>query len=260
MKGLAMTKRILVSLGLVLVMVACAVAADDPFNGTWQTKYDSFPQLRQLIIAPVDGGVSIQQGEGKPEIILYGKDTLRADGNTINATRIDGHTIKTTTSRDGKVLQSTTGTVSADGMQFTPIIESDGGRMTPRAYDRIGPVPSGDAFFGTWKQNVVPTIYVLKVDSETFDWTLNGKPRLTAKFDGTEYKNSLGAMTTLKRIDPYTIEMISKLPAPKASNDLASKLPPEMKMVWKVKNNTLTLTQGRNDVTAGTTMEFERVK
>jgi hypothetical protein len=271
-----MQKRIFVIALLVLALAAVGFAADDPFTGTWRMVPPSLgngaPQQQvpqQLIVSPMEGGISIQRSSEKPIAGKYGQDLAIADGSTINIVRVDDHNIKNTISQNGKITGTQTGSVSPDGKRYSWIWERVGGGKTTLGYDRVGPVPAGDAFFGTWQvvlsnprpEQSGPSTYTLIVDGETFDWSIGDRHTVTAKFDGKEYKRDNGTFTMqLKRIDDHTIEIVQK-----PSNDKAKELfnGRELKDLWQVNGNTLIVTgtrQSPDNVQSKSVVEFERIK
>ena len=272
-----MRKQIMTAAVFILVHAAAASAADDPFTGTWQ-------ETILLILAPVSGGISIQDGTQKPEIVLYGQDTPRTNGFTTNTVRIDDRTLQSTISRNGEVSFNETATSSADGKHFARVEEFlDSSKLTYE-YDRIGPVPSGDLFFGSWKQilvnigaRTISRARTVKVDGDSFEWTGPGplKPGLTGKFDGREYQGRgfFGIFTyVLKRTDDHTIEMVRKEAHPENRPDWAAEISAETepsvskvsesREIWRVKGDILTITSQDQDGTQSepTVQEFERVK
>jgi len=209
-----------------------------------------------LILAPNGDGITIE-GNGQNAVTHYGKDFLSDDGTTWNIVRIDDHTLKSTFAINGKVIVNETATVSPDGKRYTRVQQPVGGSgKATIEHERIGSVPAGDLFFGTWKRiprpdTTGPLTVTLKVDSETFDLTQRSRHMLTAKFDGKDYIPEAGIVAVqVKRIDRYTIEMVQKI----ANSPIATTL-------WQVKGDILTRTlkasgaQGQPNV-----QEFERAK
>jgi hypothetical protein len=254
-----MRTRLIVIASLVLALAAIAFAADDPFTGTWK-------ETSQLIIAPTADGISIQQNGGKPIIAIYGKD-YSMNGITANTIRVDAHTLKTTSLMDGKAISKRTETVSPDGKHYTRIQEDVlppelsqrgiSGNSTFE-YDRVGSVPSGDAFLGTWRQTSPRSFrtYTITVEGEIFDIARNGRPWLAGKLDGNESKDTIGGTNQAKRIDAQTIEIISTFTD--GTNTL------ESKHLYQVKDNTLIETNINTTPPYGKTFKsivnYERIK
>jgi hypothetical protein len=262
-----MRKRLIAIALVVLALAAIALASDDPFTGTWRevpSKTGDSVQ-DQLIMAPIGDGITIQETGNKPTTASYGKDIPYEGGSTINIVKVDDHTLTSTiVINNGKNVIKETGTVSFDGKHYTRSLETIGNGRKPLIleYDRVGSVQSGDAFFGTWKSIPRPPLtYTLKVDGETFDWSIGDRHTVTAKFDGKEYKRDNGTFTMqLKRIDDHTIEIVQK-----PSNDKSKELfnGRELKDLWQVNGNTLIVTgtrQSPNNVQSKSVVEFERIK
>jgi hypothetical protein len=234
-------------------VVQPAGKADDPFTAVWRA-------TSQLIMAPTADGISIQPNGEKPIIATYGKDYLMT-GYTANTVRVDDHTLKTThfSLMDGKVTSIRTETVSPDGKHYIqeyglPPELSQRGVSRKVEYDRVGPVPSGDAYFGTWRQTSPLDIYTIKIEGETFALINNGRPNFAVKLDGNESESSLLTFQA-KRIDAQTIEVILK-------RTLGPKVE-ELKTLYQVKGDILIET--RTTTTPGLepikrVINFERMK
>ena len=242
-----------------LAMVVITFAADDPFTGTWReipSRTDSGGQSN-LILTPNGDGITIEGGNGQKGIIRYGKDYLSSDGTTWNIIRVDDHTLKSTFALNGKIIVNETATASPDGKRYTRAQQRVGStETTTMEFERVGPVPTGDAFFGTWKPAVGageagPLTYTLKVDRETCEISRYGKHWVTAKFDGKDYKLEDGSNSTvqLKRVDNHTFEMVQKFDSISLQT-----------VIWQVQGNTLTRTVSRPRAQQPTVREFERIK
>jgi hypothetical protein len=222
---------------LTLVLATAAMAAD-PFTGTWQLDPSKTEDTNpvQLTLAPSSNGISIQTDDQKPAIAIYGKDSPLNDGTIINLVRVDDHTLKSALNRDGKLQFKETATVSADGKHYSRVQEGTSGNKATLVYKRIGAAPAGDAFLGTWQQEVSKTInepattYTIKIDGGTLDFTRNKTHVITAKFDGKSYEARNNATWQLKRIDDHTVEVIRKTSAGTSTDQ------------WRVKGQTLSIT------------------
>jgi hypothetical protein len=285
LKGRNMKCRILAIIALVVAFGVIAFGAADPFTGAWRqvqvpsNKGNSKPdQLRlipssdgfsiknnsssKLILSPNSNGITIQASEGgKPNILQYGKDYLSNDGTTWNTVRVTDHMLKSAFTQGGKIIINETATVSPDGKRYTRIRELVGSpRKETLEYNRVGPAPAGDAFFGTWQEIVSetgPLTYRIKVEGDTFEIGADGTPEVfRAKLDGKEHKHpTYEATMQAKRSDAQTIEILFK-----NSADLASK-GPGRPMLWQVKGDTLTLTLSTGGPQSKPiNQEFERVK
>jgi hypothetical protein len=253
-----MRTRLFVFASLVLAMAAITFAADDPFTGTWR-------ETEQFTISPNGNGLSIQE-DGMPTVNLtYGKDYLEY-GAKANTVRVDDHTFKTTYSKDAKVTSNRTETVSPDGKHYTLIQESVispeliqrgiSGRSTFE-FDRVGSVPSGDAFLGTWRLIFPLKLYTIKADAGTASVTDSGRLWFAEKLDGKESERQY-VTNQAKRIDAQTIELVQKLSA-KSSQPSGF----VTTVLFQVKGDTLietrTVTRPNEEPSKNVT-HFERIK
>lgn len=211
---------------LAFALVVPAMAAEDPFMGTWWA-------TSQWTLSPNGDGFSIQRNGGMLHIGSYGKDFLSEDGYTANIVRVDDHTLARTNLRDGIFHSQETNIVSPDGKHFTRIVEfANFSNKITVEYERIGSVPTGDAFFGTWRKRSLMTTLTITIDSRTFNTAENSAHTINAfKLNGNESKGSLGETYRAKRIDARTIEVIRKLPQNFEQTSL-----------WQVQGDTLLVT------------------
>lgn len=218
---------------LVLTTASIAVAGNDPFTGTWRN------HSTMVIMKPIDNGISFQDEleQPAPIAIIYGKDLKLKNGGFLNLVRVSDHMVSATSKRGAAVFKET-GTVSSNGKHYTRIRQllGDPDKITFE-YDRVGPVPAGDAFCGTWQQ---VNLLVIKVDGDNFDWSSGDIHVLTARRDGKECKSDLPGRTTysLKRTDRPTIEIVTKTTEGWAPPALRN----GRKEIWQVQGDTLTRT------------------
>jgi formylglycine-generating enzyme required for sulfatase activity len=130
-------------LGLVAARPTPVVAKPDPFVGTWilDVAKSTFspgpaPKNQTAVYAAVAGGYRVTatgiDGEGKPITTDYtakfdGKDypvTGNADYDAVTLKRVNAHTIEFSRKKAGKVVQTGTIVVSADGKTRT--VTADG--------------------------------------------------------------------------------------------------------------------------------------
>jgi hypothetical protein len=219
-------------------------AKDDPFTGTWREK-DKLAEMSKLIIKPGNDGLSFQRSRyQKPLVISYGKEFVdeypfleRMEGMPIpiaTVFRIDDHTLEFSYRDHGELLFKITYAVSSDGKHLKVSEEYQGKISKPAIYDRVGPVPEGDAFFGNWQPQSMWIDYTIKTDGETFDWYIGDRRIVKAKFDGNIYiGNNYSrnrATYQFKRFNEFTIKMVIR------SERFISK------EAWQVDNTKLTRT------------------
>jgi len=208
-----------VFIALALCKIALAV---DPLNGTWQldTSKTENDNPNQMTIKSVKGGLSFQTNEQEPFVILYGKDSPAPNGSMRSTVRLNDHSLESTSKINGKVIERITTTVSADGKHLIRVSEqilAAGTYKSTLVGDRVGPVPAGDVFLGTWRQNEAkathdpPHLRIIKIDGSTFDYSISSGHYASANLDGKEYKADNGRTTIqVKRIDAQTIEIFFK--------------------------------------------------
>ncbi len=127
-----------------------SVQAADPAIGTWtldvaKSKFSPGPPLKSLTVrfeAAGDGVKLMTDGvnaEGQPTHTEYtanydGKDypiTGSAIADTVSLTRIDARTIQRTDKKGGKVVQTLTRKISADGKMFTVTVKGTDAKGQP---------------------------------------------------------------------------------------------------------------------------------
>jgi hypothetical protein len=229
----------LFSTTLLIAVSGSGLFAADPLAGTWkliESKNDNPPQGTYAATA---NGVSIQNAPNKPVVANYdGKDYPTGVGTTISVSKSNDHTLVITTKRNGQIRFTSTRTVSSDGKRLTAVGEAKGvagSTKETQVYDRVGPPPGGDAFLGTWREDVAkrkfdpPYTYTIKVDGDQVDLTTSERHIFTAKLDDKATKRDDQDNTMrLKRIDANTVEMVDDSPV----------RPPQTRR-WQLKGNTL---------------------
>jgi hypothetical protein len=243
-----MTRRSIVVTIFVLVLAAVALAADDPITGTWR-------ETSQWILTAVPDGISFQENQNKPEVAHFGKDSQFSDGSTVNLVRNDNHTFTTaetiTGTGDRKLIFKETVTTSPDGKQLTRIQElpmSQG--RTSVLYQRVGSVPAGDAFFGSWRLISPLGTIAIKIDGGTITFTENGGRTFTAKMDGEPANGPMPRISVrVKRIDAKTIEITRQFNAPQFTSQAFTTR-------YQAEGDILTAT----DLSGGRVSNYERVR
>jgi hypothetical protein len=235
----------LLSTTLLIAVSGSGLFAADPLAGTWkliESKLKTDNPV-QIIYAAAADGVSIQQDVAKPVLASYdGKDYPTGVGTTISVNKPNDHTLVVTTKRSGEIRNTSTRTASSDGNRLTSVTDAKGvaGPVKQTAvYERVGSAPGGDAFLGTWREDIAkrksdpPPTYTIKVDGDQVDLTTSARHIFTAKLDGQEHKrDDLDSTVRLKRIDANTVEIVDSSPT----------APPNTRR-WQVKGNTLVETR-----------------
>jgi hypothetical protein len=217
MKG-SLMKRML----LLLSLVPAVAFASTPFDGTWKIRLDS------------------AQFSGKPseQVVMNGSYTckscvppftIKADGKDqptpVHNTRdhmsvkvVNATTVEYTQKVGGKLIGTSTDTISADGKRLTSAFTDYSGEKPVKGTataKRVGPAPPGaHAVSGAWMQDSVPefteagrTIVVHSSDNG-IKWTWNGLIT-DAKFDGKQYavqNDPQKTLVTLKKISDRQFE------------------------------------------------------
>jgi hypothetical protein len=225
-----MRKVFVNSMGCMLLFVsvigifALTLFAADPLTGTWRldpSKTENSNPV-QTIITPIANGINAKIGQGNPTDLLWdGSDHAISRTMTANVVRVNDHTLIVTIKSGEKVFSKMTMTASDDGKHLTMVEEGMNLGVPYKntiVADRVGSVPMGDAFFGTWQPDLSKTKYeppptlTFKVDEDTLDFTTGKTHLITAKLDGKDHKSdSSNATMRLTRMDDHTIEILETL-------------------------------------------------
>jgi len=205
-----------------LSLVPAIAFSNTPFDGTWKLKLDSM------------------QFSGKPtEVVLMNGSydcktcvppfTIKADGKEqptpVHNMRdhmivkvVSPTTVEYTEKVGGKVMNTSTDTVSADGNRLTSAFTDYSGEKPVKGTTtskRVGPAPPGaHAVSGAWMQDSAPElseaarIYVLASSDNGIKFAWNGLIT-DAKFDGKQYpvqNDPSHTLVTLKKISERQFE------------------------------------------------------
>ena len=288
-----MNRRSIVLMVFILAFAMVATAADDPFTGSWQ-------EVSVFTMTPNESGLTfVNLLNPKPVVMSYGKDFVSDRGYAVligNTVRVDDYTMKTIYRQNGKLALTVIHTISPDGKHSTRAQEyANFGQKRILEDERVGSVPAGDVFVGTWKLVRPKYIRTVKVDGNNFEWSssvegevttkntqlqasVRFRPGAKGKLDGKEYKEfDVGGRQTTKRmrrIDNNTIEIIEKVPPLDLAEDFAANMSPndlaksragfDRKQLWQVKGGILRVTttdQPKDGTqTQPSVTEYERVK
>jgi hypothetical protein len=210
---------------LLLVLVAIATAADDPFIGKWKLSLAKSKLTGQTIdiqeVSP--DHYKFQEDEHSDIIFADGLDHVTHFGDSMAITKQNDDTWAITYKRGETVLMNTTWKISADGKTLT--------------YTATGTRPNGQHFrnqmnlkrtsgtsglAGTWETTNVSLsspseIYIAPWDTGghliTFPDT---SQTVRMRFDGKEYRDAGptvadGSTSSGHRIDEHTIETLEKI-------------------------------------------------
>jgi hypothetical protein len=211
--------KTLVALALLIPAVALAKS---PFDGTWKAKLDSMQFSGKPDVFEISNGMYSCSNCVPPyKIKADGTDQPVPDHAYFDheSIKVIGPTsIEITDKKDGKVMSTSTMTVSADGSKLTGKFTSYAGEKVfsgTFTEKRVAPSAQGaHAISGSWQTDAmsdiseVARIVTLKSTPNGLKMTWNGQTT-DAKFDGKEYP-TVGdpgkTMVTLKKISATQIE------------------------------------------------------
>ena len=135
---------------------------EKPFTGKRKFK-GRLAEMGRLVIEPNGDGLSFRRSMyEKPLVISYGKEYADesfyperiANLPPVMATvvRVDDHALEFSYRDDGKLVFQCIYAVSPNGKQMKEIGLYSGRSAHSTIYKRIGSIPDGDAFFGTWQR------------------------------------------------------------------------------------------------------------
>jgi len=205
---------------LVLLLPATALAASS-FDGTWKARVDSMKvtgKADEWVIA--NGTYTCSSCDPVLKVKADGSDqkvTGHDYYDSIAVKVVDKNTVEETRRRAGKVVNSLTITVAADGNSVSgKFTDYNGEKPASGSFveKRVAAGPAGShAISGQWMQssfgdaNDALTIVSYRMTSDTFSMNSNGQS-YQAKFDGKQYPvagDPGKTMVTLKKIDASTV-------------------------------------------------------
>jgi hypothetical protein len=211
--------RILVS---ALLLMPAAALASSAFDGTWKTRTDSMKITgKPDAFAIVEGTYTCSSCYPEVKIKADGADhtVTGHDNYDSKAVKIvDPKTVEVTNKLAGKVIVTSTVTVSADGSTLSgKFTDYSGAKPASGTYTEkrvAAAAPGAHAISGSWQatqmgeaNDALRTVsYEMKGDHFIMHW--NGQS-YDAKFDGKEYPitgDPTHTVVTLKRIDANTVE------------------------------------------------------
>jgi hypothetical protein len=235
-----MRTRIAVVAVLVLAFTALALAADDPFAGTWTLNLGQIQPAQTPASTTPDSVLLLREGTFQclscdPKIKIEADGTDQAvplqkpyDYDVMAMKIVDDKTTESIAKKDGKVLYTTRNTISPDGKtSLVEIVYPEGSNQgsLKLTYKRVAEGPPGShAVSGTWRrQNVdlsgngrqpanAPTItFKSTPDGLISSGSLVG--RSDVRVDGKDYPGPAaisGATVSLNRVNERLIDQISK--------------------------------------------------
>lgn len=220
-----MYSRLSVFFTLLSVLSVSALAADDPFIGTWKFNADK-SQLTGLDYKIEDAGGGQYRfifGDDTETLTLDGKPHLTKFGDAWSIKTTGPSSWESTNERDGKVTNKSKWTISADNQTFTSVDETmrpDG--TTAKSEATLKRTGGTSGLAGTWQST---SVKVLSPSTMTMaKWQTDGytranpsfKETLDFKLDGKDYipkgpRVAAGMTVTAKKIDDHSMELTYKL-------------------------------------------------
>jgi hypothetical protein len=207
---------------LLLSLVPAVALSTTPFDGTWKVRLDSMQfsgKPSELVI--MNGSYTCKTCVPPFTIKADGKEQPTPVHNTrdhMSVKVVSPTTVEYTEKVGGKVIGTSTDTVSADGNRLTTTFTNYSGEQQFKGTatsKRVGPVPPGaHAVSGAWMQDSVPEVtesakfFVVQSTDNGIKWTWNGMIT-DAKFDGKQYavKNDPSkTLVALKKINDRQFE------------------------------------------------------
>jgi hypothetical protein len=177
-------------------------AAQSALDGTWKIDMNKvdFPKKPDVFL--LQGGMYACKTCTPPyEIKADGTDQSVSGNpyyNTVAIKVVNDHSIEETDKKDGKVVATSTSTVSADGntvmFEFSDSSNTNGGPPVTGKGEatRVAKGPAGsNAISGSWRTSTVglsdnATVFTYKVSGDEITMTNGSKQTYTAKLDGTD--------------------------------------------------------------------------
>ena len=195
-------KRILIGAGALAILASTPGFAESVFDGTWKADVNSAQMPKKPDVFTLKGGM-YSCTSCVPAI------RIKADGSDQPVTGhpyfdmeavkvVDEHTVQFTRKKAGKVVGTTTDTVTADGktmsFDYSDSSNTNAAPVTGKGTDtRVGPIPAGaHAISGSWRTTSFETVsdngltVTYKVDGDTLTMTSPTGQKYAAKMDGTD--------------------------------------------------------------------------
>jgi len=218
-------KKIYLAVIAAALLLPVLASAQSPFDGTWRVNMNNVDWPKKPDVYLLQNGMY----QCKTCVPLV---DIKADGedqkvsghpyiDTMSVKVINDHEIQETDKRNGKVVETSTITVSPDGstmtVEFTDSSNTNGAPVTGRAEaTRVAKGPAGsNAISGSWRTTKVENIssnaitWTYKVNGDELTMTNPTGQSYTAKLDGTEapMKGDPGVTTvSVKKLGKNTIE------------------------------------------------------
>lgn len=201
-----------------LAMGRTCLAQANPWNGSWKLDPDSlkYDGSTFSVAADVDGYTMTRGGQAQPKLVCDGAAQKDPSGAMVTCTRSpDGYAL--TVTKDGKLVQEVTISISADGNTRTStskIFPAEGAPFSRTMISKRlsgGPGPAGE-----WKEVKFSSsdddgVLSIAIHGESVDFKETDSPKpITCKLDGTE--TAFGSMGTMsvRLADARTLKVTYK--------------------------------------------------
>jgi hypothetical protein len=223
-------KKVFLSLAFVVLLMPMIATAQSAFDGTWKIDMNKvgFPKKPNIYLLQ-DGMYECKSCVPPYKIKADGTDEAVSGHPYFDAVAIkvvSDHEIEETDKKSGKVVSTSTSTVSSDGktlrFTFSDSSNTNGGApVTGKGEaERVAKGPSGsNAISGSWRTTKIENIsdnaitWAYKVNGNEMTMTAPTGQSYTAKLDGTEapMKGDPGVSSvTVKMIGKDTFEETDK--------------------------------------------------
>ena len=255
-----------VMLGLLLMPLF--VVSQSQFAGTWKVDMNKVDFSRKPDVYLLQNGMYECKTCVPPVSVKANGEDQAVSGHpyydTVAIKVVNDHEIEETDKKNGKVVQTTTVTVSPDGktatFQFTDSSNTSGSPVTGKGeQERVAKGPAGsNAISGSWRTTKMENLsdnaitWTYKVDGDMLTMTTPTGQTYTAKMDGSEapMKGDPGVSTvSVKMMGKDTLEETDRRDG-KIISVSKSTVTSDGKMM-KIDNT---------DKLRGTTMKFEAMK
>ena len=222
-------KGILIGGAALAVLASSPAFAQSAFDGTWKADVNSAQMPKKPdVFAIKDGIYTCTTSVPAIKIKADGTDqpvTGHPYYDTEAVKVVNDHTVQFTRKKGGKVVGTTTDTVSADGktmtFEYSDSSNTNAAPVTGKGTDtRVGAMPAGaHAISGSWRTTSFSTIsdngltVTFKVSGDTLTMTSPTGQKYTAKMDGSDTPMSGDpgvTMVSVKKMGPNAVQETDK--------------------------------------------------
>ena len=235
-----MIKHSIVLVVLVLAFATIAMAADDPFVGTWDLNIGQIRPTQSSASTTPDSVLLLQNGTFQcmncdPKINIKADGTDQRvplqkpyDYDMMAMRVVDDKTTESIAKKDEKILYTTRNTISADGKTSTvEIVYPDASKRgsIKLTYERVAEGPRGShAISGTWRRQNINVSGDASQPGNALKITLKNSPNglilsrgldgpSDVRVDGKDYPGPgaiPGATVSLNRVNERAIDQLNK--------------------------------------------------